>query len=359
MNHREIAIAGRRIGAGQPPYVIAEMSGNHGGSFERALTLMAAAKAAGADAVKLQTYTADTLTIDHDGPGFRIEGGLWHGRTLYDLYREASTPWDWHEALFQRGRELGLAVFSSPFDATAVDYLARLGAPAYKIASLEIVDLALIARAAATGKPLILSTGASTLGEIGDAVAAARAAGAGGLALLHCVSGYPTPTADCHLRTIPHLADAFDAVVGLSDHTLGTAVPVAAVALDAALIEKHLTLARADGGPDAQFSLEPDEFRTMVEGVRDAWAALGRVSYAVEPSEAPIHALRRSLYVVADVARGEAFTETNVRSIRPGLGLAPKHLAEVLGRRARAAIRRGTPLRWDLVDAEPAGEPAP
>jgi pseudaminic acid synthase len=347
----EIAIAGRRIGPGHPPYVIAELSGNHNGDFDRAMRLMEAAAAAGADAVKLQTYTADTITIDHDGPGFRMEGGLWHGRTLYELYQEAHTPWDWQPALFARGRELGVAVFSSPFDPTAVDFLAGLDAPAYKIASFECIDLPLIAHAARQGKPLIISTGMADLAEIAEATATARHAGADGLVLLHCVSGYPTPASDCNLRTIPDLARRFpDAVIGLSDHTLGTTVAAAAVALGAAVIEKHVTLARADGGPDAAFSLEPHELARLVEEVRTAWEALGEAGYSLKGSEAGNAGIRRSLYAVRDIAAGETLTPENVRSIRPGGGLAPKHYPAVLGRRSTRAIPFGTPLSWDMIE---------
>jgi N-acetylneuraminate synthase len=349
MSDPTIEIAGRPIGPGHPPYIIAEMSGNHNGDINRAFALLEAAKQAGADAVKLQTYTADTITIDHNGPGFRIEGGLWDGRTLYDLYQEAHTPWDWHPALFARARELGLTVFSSPFDPTAIDFLESLDAPAYKIASFEVVDLPLIQRAAKTGKPLVISTGIADLGEIAEAVDAARKAGATQIALLHCTSGYPTPPEESNLRTLPHLAAAFDAVAGLSDHTLGTAVPVAAIALGAALIEKHFTLRRADKGPDAAFSLEPEELKELVDNCRMAWAALGHVSYQLEPSEAGNKTFRRSLYAVADIPAGAAFTAQNVRSIRPGFGLAPKHLPEILGRRASRAIARGTPMDWSLV----------
>jgi N-acetylneuraminate synthase len=346
----EFRIAGRPIGPGHPPYVVAELSANHNGSLERALEIMAAAKDAGADAVKLQTYTADTMTIDHDGPGFRIEGGLWDGYTLYDLYKEAYTPWDWHQTLFDKGRELGLAVFSAPFDATAVEFLESLEAPAYKIASFEVVDLPLIERAAATGKPIIISTGLAELGEIGEAVEAARRAGAGEICLLHCTSGYPTPPEDANLRTIRDLAKHFDVVVGLSDHTTGTAVPVAGVAAGAALIEKHFTLRRADGGHDAAFSLEPDELEAMSEGCRTAWAALGEATYVQRASEKPNAVFRRSLYVVQNIAAGETFTTNNVRSIRPAHGLPPKHQAEIIGRRATRDIARGTPLDWSLVD---------
>jgi len=343
------AIAGRSIGPGHPPYVIAEMSGNHNGDIARAYALLDAAKAAGADAVKLQTYTADTITIDHDGPGFTLQGGLWHGRTLYDLYREAHTPWAWHAPLFARARELGLHIFSSPFDATAVDLLESLDAPAYKIASFEIVDLPLIRRVAQTGKPIIISTGMASLGEMGEAVAAAREAGSTQIALLHCTSGYPTPPEEANLATIPHLAAAFGTVVGLSDHTPGHAVAIAAVTLGAAIIEKHFTLARADGGPDAAFSLEPDELSALVDGCGVAAAAVGSTRYDLSPSEAGNIALRRSLYVVADIAAGELLTEQNVRSIRPGHGLPPKHLPAVLGRRAATGLKRGTPLGFGSI----------
>lgn len=350
MTGATISIAGRPIGPGQPPYVVAELSGNHNGDIERAFAIMQAAKEAGADAVKLQTYTPDTITIDHDGPGFRIEGGPWSGRTLYDLYREAHTPWDWHPALFAKGRALGLTVFSSPFDDTAVDLLESLDAPAYKVASFELVDLPLIRRMAATGKPLIMSTGMADLGEITDAVVAARDAGAGGIVLLHCTSGYPTPPGESNLATIPHLAAAFDVPAGLSDHTAGHAAAVAAVALGACMIEKHVTLRRSDGGPDAAFSLEPGELKALVDNVRLAWEAVGKVDYAVAPSERGNREFRRSLYVVEDIAAGASFTERNLRSIRPGYGLAPKHLPEVIGRKARSAIKRGTPLAWSLVE---------
>jgi pseudaminic acid synthase len=349
-----LAIAGRKIGPGNPPYIIAEMSANHNGSLDRALKIVEAAKAAGADALKLQTYRADTITIDHDGPEFLLTEGLWAGRRLYELYQSSAMPWEWHKPLFERGRELGIAVFSSPFDHTAVDLLQSLDAPAYKVASLELGDPALIQRIAATGKPMIMSTGASELGEIADGVAAARGAGCRDLILLHCTSAYPTPPSESNLMTISHLAGMFDCLVGLSDHTIGTAVPVAAVAVGAQVIEKHVTLSRASGGVDSAFSLEPDELERLVADCRTAAEALGRIQYQVSPSERAIRPLRRSLYVVQDIAAGEKITEWNVRSIRPGLGLAPKHLPEVLGRKASRALKRGSPLDWSMI-APPTG----
>jgi N-acetylneuraminate synthase len=347
---REITIAGRRVGAGAAPYLIAELSGNHNGSLDRALALVDAAADAGADAIKLQTYTPDTITIDHSGPGFVIEGGLWGGRTLYDLYREAHTPWEWHEALFERARRHGITAFSTPFDATAVDYLERLGAPAYKIASFEAVDHPLLRKAASTGKPVIVSTGMADLAEIAEAVAALRGAGCRSFMLLHCVSAYPAPAEECNLRTIPHMAETFDVPVGLSDHTLDTAVAVASVALGAAAIEKHVTLRRSDGGPDAAFSLEPAEFGALVKAARMAWEALGRINYARTASERGNVIFRRSIYAVKDIAAGESLSTENIRVIRPGFGLAPKHFDALLGRRARAGIPRGTPLAWSLID---------
>ena len=350
MNTRNIVnIKGRAIGDGMAPYVIAEMSANHNGDIRRAFALLESAKRAGADAVKLQTYTPDTMTIDSDGPEFLIKGGLWDGYRLYDLYKEAQTPWDWHRLLFDRARELDMAIFSTPFDETAVDLLEELNAPAYKIASFEAIDHALIRRAARTGKPLIISTGMANRTEIGEAVKAAREAGGREIVLLHCTSAYPAPAEDMNLRTIPDLARAFDVVVGLSDHTLGTAVAVASVALGAAVIEKHFTLKRSDGGHDSAFSLEPDEMARLNRDVRFAWEALGAVNYEREPSEVANLTFRRSLYIVADVAPGELLTRENVRAIRPGFGLAPKYLDQVVGRRAKTRLARGTALKWEIL----------
>ena len=352
MSAKPLKIADRTIGAGHPPYIVAEMSGNHNGDLGRAMALMEAAAAAGADAVKLQTYMADTITIDHDGPGFVIEGGLWDGRSLYDLYQEAHTPWDWHAPLFEKGRNLGMAVFSSPFDDKAVDLLEDLEAPAYKIASFEMIDLPLIRRVARTGKPVIVSTGLANKGEITEALAAAREAGAEDLIVLHCVSGYPTDPADANLMTIGDLSRTFDIIPGLSDHTHGIAVSIAAVALGACFIEKHFTLRRADGGPDSAFSLEPDELMELVDSCRTAWSALGQVHYDPKGSERGSATFRRSLYVVADIAAGETFHANNVRSIRPGFGLLPKHLPDVLGRRTTRDLKRGDPLAWDMIAEE-------
>jgi N-acetylneuraminate synthase len=343
-------IAGRLVGPDHPPLVIAEVSANHLGRIDRALETIEAAAACGAHAIKIQTYTADTITIDHDGPGFRIEEGLWKGRTLHALYREAETPFEWHEALFARAAELGVPIFSTPFDYTAVDLLESLGAPAYKIASFEVTDLPLIARVAQTGKPIILSTGMANLAEIHDAVRTAREHGNTGLALLHCLSSYPAPIEEADLRTVPHLGESFSAIPGLSDHTPGTACAVAAVALGARVIEKHFTLSRADGGPDSAFSLEPDEMTRLVEDCTAAFQALGRVRYDLAGCERGSVTYRRSLYIVKDIGAGEVLTPDHVRSIRPGHGLAPKWYGEVIGRPATRALKRGEPLAMDMVD---------
>jgi N-acetylneuraminate synthase len=350
MTASSISILGRPVGPGHAPLVIAEVSANHNGDLDRALKILEAAKAAGADAVKLQTYTPDTLTIDHDGPGFTIKGGLWDGYTLYGLYREAQTPWEWHKPLFKRGRELELITFSTPFDETAVDLLEELGAPAYKIASFEAVDIGLIRRVARTGKPMIISTGLADLGDIALAVETARSNGCKELVLLHCVSAYPSPASQMNLRTIPHMAEAFGVVAGLSDHTLGTAVSIAAVSLGAAVIEKHFTLRRADGGPDSAFSLEPEELKALTEGVRTAWESLGHVNYSRAADEQANLVFRRSLYAVKDIAAGNPLTADNVRAIRPGYGLPPRFLPELLGRRVREHLPRGTPLQWNLLE---------
>lgn len=354
-------IAGRQIGPGQPAYVIAELSANHGHDFDEACALVRAAKEAGADAVKLQTYTPDTLTIDCDRPDFMIGAGtIWAGRKLYDLYGEAYTPWAWHPRLMALANELGLACFSTPFDDTAVDFLEKLDVPAHKIASFENVDLALIQRVARTGKPIILSTGMASLEEIGEAVQAVRGEGNDQLALLKCTSAYPAPPDEMNLRTIPDLASRFGVPAGLSDHTLGVEAAVAAVCLGACVIEKHFTLSRAKPGPDSAFSLEPAEFRQMVTAIRTVERALGQVSYEPTERERASRVFRRSLYIVRDVRAGEVLTQDNVRSIRPGYGLPPKHLDAVLGRRAACAIARGTALAWNLVEGGQQGgiEPA-
>jgi pseudaminic acid synthase len=344
-----IEIAGRRIGPNHEPYVICELSGNHNGSLQRAMQLLEAAAATGADAIKIQSYTPDTITIDHDGPGFRIEGGLWDGRMLYDLYGEAQTPFEWHEPLFRRARELGVTLFSSPFDETAVDLLEQLGAPAYKIASFEVVDLPLVAYAASKRKPMIISTGMANIEEIGEAVRTARENGCQEIVLLHCVSSYPAPDEQSNVRTVPDLAERFGVVSGLSDHTFGSAVAVASIALGGCVVEKHFTLRRADGGPDSAFSLEPGEFKTLVGDCKRAWRALGTATYDLQGCESGSIAFRRSIYVVRDIAACEELTRENVRSIRPGFGLAPKYLPDVLGRQAARKLKRGEPLGWNLV----------
>jgi N-acetylneuraminate synthase len=344
-----IEIAGRLIGPDHEPYVVCELSGNHNGSLERALQLLEAAATTGADAIKIQTYTPDTITIDHDGPGFRIEGGLWDGRTLYDLYGEAQTPFEWHEILFRRARELGVTIFSTPFDESAVDLLETLDAPAYKIASFEAIDVPLIAYVARKGKPMIISTGMANFEEIGEAVRTARENGCGAIVLLHCVSSYPAPDEQSNVRTVPDLAERFGVVSGLSDHTFGSAVAVASIALGGCVVEKHFTLRRADGGPDSAFSLEPDEFKTLVEDCKRAWRALGKASYDLQGCERGNLAFRRSIYVVRDLAAGDELTAENIRSIRPGYGLPPKHLPDVIGRHAARDLKRGDPLKLEDV----------
>ncbi len=346
----KIVINNKPVGPGHPVYVIAELSANHNQKLDQALELVRTAKEAGADAVKLQTYRPDTITIDSDKECFRVGGGtLWDGRTLYDLYKEAHTPWEWHPKLKKAADGLGIDLFSSPFDPTAVDFLAEMGIPAYKVASFEIVDIPLIEKIARTGKPMILSTGMATFAEIEEAVKAAVGAGAEEIALLKCTSAYPAPPESMNLRTIPHMAEAFGRVTGLSDHSLGIAAPAAAVALGACIIEKHLTLSRDFAGPDAAFSLEPDEFKAMVRAVRRAEKALGKIRYGPTEHQMAGLAFRRSLFAVRDIEKGEAFTTENVRSIRPGHGLEPKFLPRLLGSRAAVDIERGTPLAWSLV----------
>ncbi|PZM90681.1 MAG: pseudaminic acid synthase [Actinobacteria bacterium] len=351
MSTPRVRIGDREIGPDQPPFVIAEMSGNHNGSLERALEIVEAVAKSGADALKLQTYRADTITIDADGPQFRISGDheLWPGANLYQLYDRAHTPWEWHRPIFERARELGLIVFSSPFDPTAIELLEELGSPAYKIASSELVDLPLIRLAAATGKPLIMSTGMASIGEIDAAVRAAREAGCPTPVLLSCTAAYPAPVEAANLRRLPVLADAFQTVVGLSDHTPGIGVAVAAVALGAAVIEKHVTLDRMDGGVDSAFSLEPAELAALATETRRAWSALGTPQIGADPSEQEGLRFRRSLYVVADVRAGDPVTVENVRSIRPAGGLPPDLIGTVLGRTFRVDVPKGTPLTWDLI----------
>ncbi len=350
MDTASITIGARRIGRGLPVYVIAEISANHNGSFADAARMIEAAAEAGADAVKFQTYTPDTMTIRCSLEYFRISGGtLWDGKTLYDLYAEAYTPWEWHAELKAIAGRAGLDFFSTAFDATAVDFLESLGVPVHKIASFENVDIPLIRKMAATRKPLILSTGMSSLEEIEEAVSTARASGASEIALLKCTSAYPAPPDEMNLRAIEDLEEKFSVPVGLSDHSLGIAVPVAAVALGACIVEKHFTLARSAGGPDSAFSLEPREMKEMIAAIRTAEQALGAVQYGVNAREAASAAFRRSLFVVEDVEAGEIFSPANLRSIRPAHGLHPRHLQDVLGRRAACPIARGTPLSWNLL----------
>ena len=347
-----IEIDKRLIGPCKPVYIVAEMSANHGQNFEQAVRILEAAKNAGADAVKLQTFMPGTITIDCGKDYFQIKGTLWDGRALFDLYGEAYMPWEWQPKLKAVADDLGIALFSSAFDPTAVDFLEGMGVPAHKVASFEIVDIPLIRKMASTGKPLIISTGMATLSEVEEAVQAARDAGATQIALLKCTSAYPAPPEEMNLRTIPHLAETFHVPVGLSDHTLGIAVPVTGVALGACIVEKHFTLSRDIPGPDSSFSLEPGEFKTMVEAIRTAEKALGRVNYEATEKELNSRIFRRSLFVVKDVKANDEFTEENVRSIRPGIGLSPRFLPNVLGRRASRDIARGTPLSWaDLASS--------
>ena len=346
---KRVTIDGCAIGAECPPYIVAELSANHNGNFERALQLIEVAAKTGANAVKLQTYSPDTMTIECDADDFQLSGGLWAGKTLYELYEWAHTPWEWHEPLFKKAQALGLTVFSTAFDVSAVEFLEKLRVPAYKIASFELVDLELIRHTAQTGKPLILSTGIATQDEIGEAVEAARSAACQELILLHCVSSYPASPSDYNLETIPDMMRRFGVPIGLSDHTLDNTAAVAAVALGACMIEKHFTLSRNDGGPDDSFSLEPDDLKMLCGSVRSAWDALGKVDYKLKAGEREMARFRRSLYVVQDMRAGDIFTPENIRSIRPGYGLAPKYLSAVIGETAMYDISRGTPFNKSMI----------
>jgi pseudaminic acid synthase len=332
------------------PYIIAELSANHNGDIKRALESIKVAKECGADAVKIQTYTADTITIKSDREEFQIKGGLWDGYDLYSLYKEAETPYKWHKFLFDYAKEIGITIFSSPFDFTAVDLLEELNAPAYKIASPEIIDLPLIKRVAQTGKPMIISTGMANLEEIGEAVEVAKGNGCKDLVLLHCISSYPAPVEQSNLRTIPDLVKRFGILSGLSDHTMGTTVATTSVALGACVIEKHFTLSRNDKGPDSEFSLEPDELKRLCQDTKIAWQSLGVAGYSLRESEEIGHGFRRSLYAVQDIQQGEKFTKDNIRSIRPGLGLKPKYYEQILGKVAKCDIGYGTPFSWEFID---------
>lgn len=345
-----IIIDGRNIGVDFPPYIIAEMSANHNGRLEVALDIISKAKLAGADAVKMQSYTPDTITLDSHAPEFIIKGGLWDGQRLYDLYKQAHTPWDWHKPIFDHAKSVGITVFSSAFDNTAVDLLEDLGTPAYKIASFEAVDLPLIRYAASTKKPMIISTGMADAEEISEALAAARDGGCTELAVLHCVSGYPAPAADYNLRTIPDMMARHGLVTGLSDHTLDNTTAIASIMLGAAIIEKHFTLDRNGGGPDDSFSLEPTELAALCRDTKTAWSALGKIDYGRKSSEQGNATFRRSIYVTENVAKGMLLTTQNIRSIRPGFGLAPKHLPAVLGQRASRDLVRGEPLLWTCLE---------
>lgn len=344
---KRITIAGRDIGHSYPPYIIAEMSANHNGDLNAALRIIEEAKRAGADAIKIQTYRPDTITLKSDLPDFQITDGLWAGRTLYDLYESAHTPWEWHKPLFEHARKLGITIFSSPFDNTAVDLLEDLNAPAYKIASFEAVDLPLIKYVASTGKPMIISTGMANAEEIQEAIDAAREGGCQELAILHCVSGYPAPAADYNLRTIPDMIERFALVTGLSDHTLDNTTAITSVALGASIIEKHFTLNRSGGGPDDSFSLEPAELATLCKGSRTAWMALGEINYGRKSSEQGNVKFRRSLYFVRTLKAGDIITADSVRSVRPGFGAAPKLLDQVIGKRVSVEQPANTPVIFD------------
>lgn len=344
-----IKINNREIGPDFSPYVIAELSANHNGDINRAFKIMEEAKKAGADAIKLQTYTADTITIDCDSDDFQIKGGLWDGQTLYNLYKGAQMPWDWHVPLFNKAKELDITIFSSPFDFTAVDLLEELGAPAYKIASFEAIDIPLIKYVAKTGKPMIISTGMADEAEIQEAITAAHEGGCKELVVLHCVSGYPAPASDYNLATIKDMAKRFDVITGLSDHTIDNTTAIASVVLGASVIEKHVTLDRNGGGPDDSFSLEPNELMQLCRDAKTAWQSLGKINYERKESEKGNAKFRRSLYVVQDIKAGQEFTSDNVRSIRPGFGLAPKYYSKVIGKICKLDLKKGTPLNKDMM----------
>lgn len=346
----EFEISGRRIGSQYEPYIIAEMSANHNGDIKKAFCIIEEAKKAGADAIKIQTYTPDTITLKSDLPDFQITGGLWDGRTLYELYEWAHTPWEWHKPLFEHAKKVGITIFSSPFDTTAVDLLEDLNAPAYKIASFEAVDLPLIRYVAATGKPMIISTGMAHAAEIQEAVTAAIEAGCKELAILHCVSGYPAPAEDYNLRTIGDMIERFGLVVGLSDHTLGNTTAIASVVLGASIIEKHFTLDRNGGGPDDSFSLEPEDLIALCYDSKTAWRALGQINYGRKSSEQGNVQFRRSLYAVKDIENGDLLTPENVRSVRPGFGIPPKHYQDIIGKNANQSIPKATALKFDMID---------
>lgn len=345
----EIIVEGRKIGPNHKPFIIAEMSGNHNQSLERALAIVEAAAKAGAHALKIQTYTADTMTLNLENPEFKIEDSdsLWKGHTLYQLYQQAYTPWEWHKPIFDRARELGMIPFSTPFDETAVDFLEELDVPMYKIASFENTDIPLIKKVASTGKPMIISTGMATVAELDETVRAAREAGCKDLVLLKCTSTYPASPENTNILTIPHMRELFDCQVGLSDHTMGVGVAVASVALGATVIEKHFTLSRADGGVDAAFSMEPDEMKALVAETERAWQALGEVKYGPTEKEKASLKFRRSIYVAKDIKTGDIFTKENIRVVRPGYGLEPKYYEVLLGRKANKDIKAGTPLNWN------------
>ena len=345
-----ITIDGRKISREHKPYIIAELSANHNGSIDKALETIEMAKAAGADAIKLQTYTPDTMTIDCDKQDFHIEGGLWDGYKLYDLYKWAHTPYEWHKAMFDKAREIGITVFSTPFDETAVDLLEELGAPAYKIASFELLDLPLIARVAKTGKPMIMSTGMANYNEIKEAVDTARSNGCEELVVLHCISSYPSPIEESNLATIADISKEFNCIAGLSDHTLGTVVSVASVTLGASLIEKHVTMSRKDKGPDSAFSLEPNELKTLCEETESAWKAIGKAGYERKPAEEENVKFRRSIYFVKNIKKGEVLKESDIRRIRPGFGLEPKYFDSLIGKKVTADVTRGTPVSWEVID---------